>query len=211
MGVYSVSASAWRCWLPSSFHTEKKHKCSWCSWSLLTCRSEYDSHFLPAPHPYVWRNYCQLMEEAVVRHTTFQHCVKIADFAPRRYWWLVGLFFQEKTVPIPEKLNEWAPRPPPEFVRDVMGNNTILQITMGSATLNLEKCLIEKARGGFLLLLILLEKRGMKCALKVAFSSFLWYLGSAFRLVRMQSERYLWHCGTWAACNEISCCSGDDK
>lgn len=28
---------------------------------------------------------------------------------------------QDKTVPIPEKLNEWAPRPPPEFVRDVMG------------------------------------------------------------------------------------------
>ncbi|KAK2537550.1 Prkrip1, partial [Columba guinea] len=53
----------------------------------------------------------------------------------------------EKTVPIPEKLNEWAPRPPPEFVRDVMGNNTILQITVGSATLNLEKHLIEKARG----------------------------------------------------------------
>uniref|UniRef100_A0A663MM82 PRKR interacting protein 1 n=1 Tax=Athene cunicularia TaxID=194338 RepID=A0A663MM82_ATHCN len=29
----------------------------------------------------------------------------------------------EKTVPIPEKLNEWAPRPPPEFVRDVMGSS----------------------------------------------------------------------------------------
>ncbi|XP_074452094.1 PRKR-interacting protein 1 isoform X3 [Larus michahellis] len=30
---------------------------------------------------------------------------------------------REKTVPIPEKLNEWAPRPPPEFVRDVMGSS----------------------------------------------------------------------------------------
>ncbi|XP_066492164.1 PRKR-interacting protein 1 [Tiliqua scincoides] len=29
----------------------------------------------------------------------------------------------DKTVPIPEKLNEWAPRPPPEFVRDVMGSS----------------------------------------------------------------------------------------
>ncbi|XP_025906003.1 PRKR-interacting protein 1 [Nothoprocta perdicaria] len=29
----------------------------------------------------------------------------------------------EKTVLIPEKLNEWAPRPPPEFVRDVMGSS----------------------------------------------------------------------------------------
>ncbi|KAJ7309032.1 hypothetical protein JRQ81_008319 [Phrynocephalus forsythii] len=26
----------------------------------------------------------------------------------------------DKTVPIPEKLTEWVPRPPPEFVRDVM-------------------------------------------------------------------------------------------
>uniref|UniRef100_A0A8C9MTB1 PRKR interacting protein 1 n=1 Tax=Serinus canaria TaxID=9135 RepID=A0A8C9MTB1_SERCA len=33
------------------------------------------------------------------------------------------LFWDEKTVPIPEKLNEWAPRPPPEFVRDVMGSS----------------------------------------------------------------------------------------
>lgn len=30
--------------------------------------------------------------------------------------------FQDKAVPIPEKMSEWAPRPPPEFVRDVMGN-----------------------------------------------------------------------------------------
>ncbi|XP_042298788.1 PRKR-interacting protein 1 isoform X2 [Sceloporus undulatus] len=29
----------------------------------------------------------------------------------------------DKTVPIPEKLNEWSPRPPPEFVRDVMGSS----------------------------------------------------------------------------------------
>ncbi|XP_068945535.1 PRKR-interacting protein 1 isoform X2 [Petaurus breviceps papuanus] len=29
----------------------------------------------------------------------------------------------DKTVPIPEKINEWAPRPPPEFVRDVMGSS----------------------------------------------------------------------------------------
>lgn len=29
---------------------------------------------------------------------------------------------QDKAVPIPEKMSEWAPRPPPEFVRDVMGN-----------------------------------------------------------------------------------------
>uniref|UniRef100_A0A8D0H3A8 PRKR-interacting protein 1 n=1 Tax=Sphenodon punctatus TaxID=8508 RepID=A0A8D0H3A8_SPHPU len=29
----------------------------------------------------------------------------------------------DKTVPIPEKLSEWAPRPPPEFVRDVMGSS----------------------------------------------------------------------------------------
>ncbi|XP_020660682.3 PRKR-interacting protein 1 [Pogona vitticeps] len=29
----------------------------------------------------------------------------------------------DKTVPIPEKLNEWVPRPPPEFVRDVMGSS----------------------------------------------------------------------------------------
>uniref|UniRef100_A0A8C3RYF6 PRKR interacting protein 1 n=1 Tax=Chelydra serpentina TaxID=8475 RepID=A0A8C3RYF6_CHESE len=29
----------------------------------------------------------------------------------------------DKTVPIPEKLNEWAPRAPPEFVRDVMGSS----------------------------------------------------------------------------------------
>ncbi|XP_054502771.1 PRKR-interacting protein 1 isoform X2 [Agelaius tricolor] len=36
----------------------------------------------------------------------------------------------EKTVPIPEKLNEWAPRPPPEFVRDVMGKDSVLQITL---------------------------------------------------------------------------------
>lgn len=28
---------------------------------------------------------------------------------------------QDKAVPIPDKMNEWAPRPPPEFVRDVMG------------------------------------------------------------------------------------------
>uniref|UniRef100_A0A2I3GBN0 PRKR interacting protein 1 n=1 Tax=Nomascus leucogenys TaxID=61853 RepID=A0A2I3GBN0_NOMLE len=26
----------------------------------------------------------------------------------------------DKAVPIPEKMSEWAPRPPPEFVRDVM-------------------------------------------------------------------------------------------
>lgn len=29
----------------------------------------------------------------------------------------------DKAVPIPEKMNEWAPRPPPEFVRDVMGSS----------------------------------------------------------------------------------------
>uniref|UniRef100_A0A8C3XT70 PRKR-interacting protein 1 n=1 Tax=Chelydra serpentina TaxID=8475 RepID=A0A8C3XT70_CHESE len=29
----------------------------------------------------------------------------------------------DKTVPIPEKLNEWAPRASPEFVRDVMGSS----------------------------------------------------------------------------------------
>ncbi|XP_036682993.1 PRKR-interacting protein 1 [Balaenoptera musculus] len=29
----------------------------------------------------------------------------------------------DKTVPIPEKMSEWAPRPPPEFVRDVMGSS----------------------------------------------------------------------------------------
>ncbi|EDL19316.1 Prkr interacting protein 1 (IL11 inducible), isoform CRA_a [Mus musculus] len=28
----------------------------------------------------------------------------------------------DKAVPIPEKMNEWAPRAPPEFVRDVMGS-----------------------------------------------------------------------------------------
>lgn len=51
---------------------------------------------------------------------------------------MVGLFLQEKTVPIPEKLNEWAPRPPPEFVRDVMGKGTALPITVGSAILSLD-------------------------------------------------------------------------
>lgn len=30
---------------------------------------------------------------------------------------------QDKAVPIPEKMSEWAPRPPPEFVRDVMGSS----------------------------------------------------------------------------------------
>uniref|UniRef100_A0A8C8BGG0 Uncharacterized protein n=1 Tax=Otus sunia TaxID=257818 RepID=A0A8C8BGG0_9STRI len=118
----------------------------------------------------------------------------------------------EKTVPIPEKLNEWAPRPPPEFVRDVMGKDTIPQLTLGSATLNLGKCLTEKARDGFLLLLILLEKRGMKCASRVDFPSFIWFLGSSFLLiVRMQSEQCLCHSSTWTVCSEISCCSGDDK
>ncbi|XP_040853677.1 PRKR-interacting protein 1 [Ochotona curzoniae] len=29
----------------------------------------------------------------------------------------------DKAVPIPEKMSEWAPRPPPEFVRDVMGSS----------------------------------------------------------------------------------------
>ncbi|MBW02473.1 PRKR-interacting protein 1, partial [Eschrichtius robustus] len=29
----------------------------------------------------------------------------------------------DKTVLIPEKMSEWAPRPPPEFVRDVMGSS----------------------------------------------------------------------------------------
>ncbi|CAH7257394.1 PRKR-interacting protein 1 [Phodopus roborovskii] len=29
----------------------------------------------------------------------------------------------DKAVPIPDKMNEWAPRPPPEFVRDVMGSS----------------------------------------------------------------------------------------
>lgn len=51
---------------------------------------------------------------------------------------MVGLFLQEKTVPIPEKLNEWAPRPPPEFVRDVMGKGTALPITVASAILSLD-------------------------------------------------------------------------
>ncbi|XP_054512158.1 PRKR-interacting protein 1 isoform X2 [Pan troglodytes] len=32
-------------------------------------------------------------------------------------------FPQDKAVPIPEKMSEWAPRPPPEFVRDVMGSS----------------------------------------------------------------------------------------
>lgn len=40
-------------------------------------------------------------------------------------------------MPIPEKLNEWAPRPPPEFVRDVMGKDAILHIAVGSSTLSL--------------------------------------------------------------------------
>uniref|UniRef100_V9L811 PRKR-interacting protein 1-like protein n=1 Tax=Callorhinchus milii TaxID=7868 RepID=V9L811_CALMI len=30
---------------------------------------------------------------------------------------------KDKQVPIPEKPKEWAPRPPPEFVRDVMGSS----------------------------------------------------------------------------------------
>ena len=29
----------------------------------------------------------------------------------------------DKAVQIPEKMSEWAPRPPPEFVRDVMGSS----------------------------------------------------------------------------------------
>nr|XP_020664357.1 PRKR-interacting protein 1 homolog [Pogona vitticeps] len=29
----------------------------------------------------------------------------------------------DKKVPIPEKLNEWVPCPPPEFVRDLMGSS----------------------------------------------------------------------------------------
>lgn len=51
---------------------------------------------------------------------------------------MVGLFLQEKTVPIPEKLNEWAPRPPPEFVRDVMGKETAPQLAVGSAMWSLD-------------------------------------------------------------------------
>lgn len=41
---------------------------------------------------------------------------------------IAHFLLQDKTVPIPEKLNEWAPRPPPEFVRDVMGKLLFLVV-----------------------------------------------------------------------------------
>lgn len=86
-----------------------------------------------------------------------------------------------------------------------MGKDPALQITLASATVNLEKCLAGKDRGGFLLL-VLLQKRGVKCALRVDFffSSFIWFSGSTFLLaVRMQREQSPWHCSTWAACSAI--------
>lgn len=49
-----------------------------------------------------------------------------------------------------------------------MGKDSVIQITLRSATVNLEKCLAGKDRGVFLLL-ILLQRRGVKCALRVDF------------------------------------------
>ena len=55
------------------------------------------------------------------------HNEELLSSFPGKHQGIAHFSFQDKTVPIPEKLNEWVPRPPPEFVRDVMGTLLFLK------------------------------------------------------------------------------------